>query len=223
MQIVQIQSQYRRKTAFATMRSTNLLQITQQMPRYRPILGRGNSQMRNSEEPLWSNSQLLQRRPAMHILIYPRHTSAHQNVLYKTRLCRHYERHGVCLSGETCLFAHGINELRLPQNHPKYRTKECEMFTRMGFCGYGSQCHFIHADIILAVVTSFMHICLHSYSLLLLLLRNITDLINRQLVLTNFKGDLDGGIAQHDVIFDTGYYRLRASGWCFNYYWQDYN
>uniref|UniRef100_A0A5K3FK24 C3H1-type domain-containing protein n=1 Tax=Mesocestoides corti TaxID=53468 RepID=A0A5K3FK24_MESCO len=70
--------------------------------------------------------------------------NAERNVLYKTKLCRNYERQGSCILGEFCQFAHGINELRQPQDHPRYRTRECRMFARMGYCAFGDQCHFIH-------------------------------------------------------------------------------
>uniref|UniRef100_A0A5K3G5V5 C3H1-type domain-containing protein n=1 Tax=Mesocestoides corti TaxID=53468 RepID=A0A5K3G5V5_MESCO len=88
--------------------------------------------------------QQQQRRQAMHVSRYARHANPYCNVLYKTKRCRHYERYGTCSWGESCQFAHGLYELRLPQYHPKYRTKLCRMFSVWGSCVYGDQCHFIH-------------------------------------------------------------------------------
>uniref|UniRef100_A0A5K3FPK6 C3H1-type domain-containing protein n=1 Tax=Mesocestoides corti TaxID=53468 RepID=A0A5K3FPK6_MESCO len=80
----------------------------------------------------------------MFILRNSRRLSAEENVLYKTKLCTYYERQGSCILGESCQFAHGINELRQPQDHPRYRTKDCMEFTIMGLCRFGDKCIFIH-------------------------------------------------------------------------------
>ncbi|KAG4066728.1 hypothetical protein HA402_012795 [Bradysia odoriphaga] len=63
---------------------------------------------------------------------------------YKTELCRPFEEAGACKYGEKCQFAHGINELRNLQRHPKYKTELCRTFHSVGFCPYGPRCHFVH-------------------------------------------------------------------------------
>lgn len=63
---------------------------------------------------------------------------------YKTELCRPYEDTGICKYGSKCQFAHGINELRSPNRHPKYKTEPCRTFNTIGYCPYGPRCHFIH-------------------------------------------------------------------------------
>ncbi|KAJ6636035.1 Protein TIS11 [Pseudolycoriella hygida] len=63
---------------------------------------------------------------------------------YKTELCRPFEEAGACKYGEKCQFAHGVNELRNLQRHPKYKTELCRTFHSVGFCPYGPRCHFVH-------------------------------------------------------------------------------
>jgi len=64
---------------------------------------------------------------------------------YKTEMCRPYQEHGVCKYGEKCQFAHGTEELRSVNRHPKYKTDMCRTYHSVGFCPYGPRCHFIHA------------------------------------------------------------------------------
>jgi hypothetical protein len=64
---------------------------------------------------------------------------------YKTELCRSYqETGGVCRYGDKCQFAHGVEELRSVDRHPRYKTELCRTFHSRGFCAYGPRCHFIH-------------------------------------------------------------------------------
>lgn len=68
---------------------------------------------------------------------------------FKTALCDAYKRSGICPYGETCRFAHGENELRMPSQprgkaHPKYKTQLCDKFSTYGQCPYGPRCQFIH-------------------------------------------------------------------------------
>lgn len=63
---------------------------------------------------------------------------------YKTELCRPFKETGECKYGEKCQFAHGENELRTVQRHPKYKTEYCRTFYGIGLCPYGSRCHFLH-------------------------------------------------------------------------------
>lgn len=63
---------------------------------------------------------------------------------YKTELCRPYEEAGECKYGDKCQFAHGMQELRNLQRHPKYKTELCRTFHSVGFCPYGPRCHFVH-------------------------------------------------------------------------------
>ncbi|CAB3403289.1 unnamed protein product [Caenorhabditis bovis] len=68
---------------------------------------------------------------------------------YKTALCESYRRTKTCPYNDTCRFAHGVEELRMPgnargKNHPKYKTMLCEKFSTTGECRYGARCQFIH-------------------------------------------------------------------------------
>lgn len=65
---------------------------------------------------------------------------------YKTELCRSFEETGFCKYKEKCQFAHGFQELRNVQRHPKYKTDRCRTYHSTGFCPYGSRCHFIHDE-----------------------------------------------------------------------------
>ena len=59
-------------------------------------------------------------------------------------MCRPFEEAGECKYGDKCQFAHGMQELRNLQRHPKYKTELCRTFHSVGFCPYGPRCHFVH-------------------------------------------------------------------------------
>ncbi|UJR22773.1 hypothetical protein I4U23_025805 [Adineta vaga] len=63
---------------------------------------------------------------------------------YKTELCRSYHETGFCKYGEKCQFAHGYNEIRSLNRHPKYKTVLCRTYHCTGYCPYGPRCHFVH-------------------------------------------------------------------------------
>ncbi|XP_035011169.1 mRNA decay activator protein ZFP36L1 [Hippoglossus stenolepis] len=63
---------------------------------------------------------------------------------YKTELCRSFTESGLCKYGGKCQFAHGQDELRDLNRHPKYKTEPCRTFHTIGFCPYGIRCHFVH-------------------------------------------------------------------------------
>ena len=65
---------------------------------------------------------------------------------YKTEICRSFEESGQCKYGEKCQFAHGQDEIRQTNRHPKYKTQMCRTFHSYGFCPYGPRCHFIHNE-----------------------------------------------------------------------------
>ena len=65
---------------------------------------------------------------------------------YKTEICRSFEESGQCKYGEKCQFAHGQDEIRQTNRHPKYKTQMCRTFHSWGFCPYGPRCHFIHNE-----------------------------------------------------------------------------
>lgn len=67
-----------------------------------------------------------------------------QNKL-KTELCKHYQLNEPCPKGDTCSFAHGIEELRA-KPVTNYRTVKCRHFQEKGWCQYGPRCQFLHND-----------------------------------------------------------------------------
>ncbi len=71
-------------------------------------------------------------------------STAPMSTRYKTELCRTYEESTTCKYGAKCQFAHGMEELRGLNRHPKYKTEPCRTFHTIGFCPYGARCHFIH-------------------------------------------------------------------------------
>merc|ERR1712200_21259 len=64
---------------------------------------------------------------------------------YKTEMCRPFQENGSCKYGEKCRFAHGSQEVRNINRHPKYKTDLCRTYHSVGFCPYGPRCHFVHA------------------------------------------------------------------------------
>ncbi len=62
----------------------------------------------------------------------------------QTELCRSFEETGSCRYGAKCQFAHGREELRPVQRHPKYKTEVgCSAWWVLGW-SLGSQS--MHAD-----------------------------------------------------------------------------
>lgn len=53
---------------------------------------------------------------------------------YKTELCRSYQETGLCKYGDKCQFAHGYDELRSLNRHPKYKTILCRTYHCTGYC-----------------------------------------------------------------------------------------
>ncbi|XP_072318547.1 mRNA decay activator protein ZFP36L1 [Eucyclogobius newberryi] len=70
--------------------------------------------------------------------------SSSSSTRYKTELCRSFTENGLCKYGSKCQFAHGMDELRDLNRHPKYKTEPCRTFHTIGFCPYGIRCHFVH-------------------------------------------------------------------------------
>merc|ERR1719308_636966 len=50
---------------------------------------------------------------------------AQQTSRYKTEMCRPFQENGTCKYGEKCQFAHGSQEVRNINRHPKYKTDLC--------------------------------------------------------------------------------------------------
>lgn len=71
-------------------------------------------------------------------------STASSSSRYKTELCRSFTENGLCKYGSKCQFAHGVEELRDLNRHPKYKTEPCRTFHTIGFCPYGIRCHFVH-------------------------------------------------------------------------------
>ncbi|KAG1448434.1 hypothetical protein G6F56_008943 [Rhizopus delemar] len=67
-----------------------------------------------------------------------------QKSLYKTELCRNWEETGQCRYGMKCQYAHGAQDLREIERHPKYKTQKCRTFHKTGSCPYGARCTFRH-------------------------------------------------------------------------------
>jgi len=63
-----------------------------------------------------------------------------KEVKYKTEICRNWQE-GNCPFGESCVYAHGIEELRCKSN---CRARDCKQFLESGYCFYGSRCQFSH-------------------------------------------------------------------------------
>ncbi|KAI9493919.1 hypothetical protein BDB00DRAFT_762900, partial [Zychaea mexicana] len=64
--------------------------------------------------------------------------------LYKTELCRNWEELDHCRYGTKCQYAHGLDDLRDVERHPKYKTQVCRTYCQTGTCPYGARCTFRH-------------------------------------------------------------------------------
>lgn len=74
----------------------------------------------------------------------PKREDAVFNIRYKTQPCMHFQKHRKCPAGDNCHFAHGPDELRRAQQHPKYKTQPCVHFSKTGDCPFGDACFFLH-------------------------------------------------------------------------------
>ncbi|CAO3590044.1 unnamed protein product [Absidia cylindrospora] len=66
--------------------------------------------------------------------------------LYKTEMCRNWEEQKTCRYGNRCQYAHGVEDLRYVQRHPRYKTIRCRTFDSTGDCPYGKRCTFLHEE-----------------------------------------------------------------------------
>ncbi|XP_059638003.1 zinc finger CCCH domain-containing protein 39 [Cornus florida] len=87
------------------------------------------------------------------------------HIFYKTRMCLKFSE-GNCRNGETCTFAHGVEELRQPPSNWQelvsgkdrglgnwnddqriiHRMKICKKFYNGEECPYGDKCNFLHEN-----------------------------------------------------------------------------
>ena len=69
-----------------------------------------------------------------------------EGALFKSEMCRAWEKDGKCRYGGGCQFAHGKTELREVKKHPRFKTVTCWAFATSGVCAYGEKCQFIHSE-----------------------------------------------------------------------------
>lgn len=72
-------------------------------------------------------------------------SSEKSDTLYKTEMCATFSTTGACPYNSKCRFAHGKQELRSVNRHPKFRSTICRNFAKTGSCNYGERCCFIHS------------------------------------------------------------------------------
>ena len=63
----------------------------------------------------------------------------------KTELCKHYIIGEECPKGDSCSFAHGVEELKA-KPVANYKTLKCRHFQEKGWCQYGPRCQFLHNE-----------------------------------------------------------------------------
>ena len=63
---------------------------------------------------------------------------------WKTEMCHYWEMYGKCKYGNSCAFAHGVDELNKRKMSSNYKTKPCKQFFELGYCTYGARCQFSH-------------------------------------------------------------------------------
>ncbi|CAM8940119.1 unnamed protein product [Rhodiola kirilowii] len=88
------------------------------------------------------------------------------NIFFKTRVCAKFKL-GLCRNGESCKFAHGVEDLRQPppnwqelvggreeggtgnwddEQRIALKMKLCKKFSNGEVCPYGDKCNFLHED-----------------------------------------------------------------------------
>ena len=64
---------------------------------------------------------------------------------YKSEICCNWLTGEKCRFGEYCIFAHGLQQLKIRKyNPPKYKTQLCENLENTGYCKHSSRCRYIH-------------------------------------------------------------------------------
>nr|ACO12796.1 RING finger protein unkempt [Lepeophtheirus salmonis] len=112
-----------------------------------------------------SESEL--RKPLNVSMNAPHNTNYHNSLAFKTVLCSNYTETGQCKYGDNCQFAHGSEQLRLPQplqaniqqqsippiskfsgNSPSvlYKTTMCANIRNKIPCPHGPSCLFAHSN-----------------------------------------------------------------------------
>ncbi|TPX33747.1 hypothetical protein SmJEL517_g03475 [Synchytrium microbalum] len=112
-------------------------QAQSQLPDYmiHAMLPRSSSLALNQQHV---NAMALLNQSQMQQQQQPRDTR--RATLYKTELCRSWEETGGhCKYSDKCQFAHGMDELRPVDRHPRYKTEMCRTFWEKGSCPYGKR------------------------------------------------------------------------------------
>jgi len=67
----------------------------------------------------------------------------------KVVLCQSYSQAALCDRGQTCTFAHGLEELHhhRARQVPNYRTTLCQAWSAAGQCKYGETCMYAHGHL----------------------------------------------------------------------------
>jgi len=64
----------------------------------------------------------------------------------KTEMCRNIIMYQHCKYGDSCSYAHNMDELVPKQHLPSnYKTKLCSQYQEQGYCMYGQRCQFLHS------------------------------------------------------------------------------
>jgi hypothetical protein len=76
------------------------------------------------------------------------YTSSKRSNKYKMELCITWSETGSCPYDRRCQYAHGEDELRVPdaEKPSAYKTVRCRNFWEKGHCPYGKRCRFVHDE-----------------------------------------------------------------------------
>ncbi|XP_029373522.1 mRNA decay activator protein ZFP36L1 [Echeneis naucrates] len=124
------------KSAFLAQRSVSMVETSSTTAASLGWLGTDIKPSQSDISPAALNSSSSSSNPSV--------STSSSSSRYKTELCRSFTENGLCKYGGKCQFAHGPEELRDLNRHPKYKTEPCRTFHTIGFCPYGIRCHFVH-------------------------------------------------------------------------------
>eukprot|EP01026_Neomeris_dumetosa_P047978 TRINITY_DN4135_c0_g1_i1.p2 TRINITY_DN4135_c0_g1~~TRINITY_DN4135_c0_g1_i1.p2 ORF type:complete len:381 (+),score=11.00 TRINITY_DN4135_c0_g1_i1:277-1419(+) len=88
----------------------------------------------------WRQQEQLQKQKQQLPDLWTQFLNPGGNFKYKTEICTYWSETRTCQFGDKCDFAHGEDELRLIDRHPKYKTEVCRTYAQQGYCQYGTRC-----------------------------------------------------------------------------------
>ena len=67
-------------------------------------------------------------------------------VCVNLKLCEAWKQGLECKYAANCMYTHGPQEIRVPENSTSYKTLPCKDQWKPGGCKYGDRCYYLHYE-----------------------------------------------------------------------------